>query len=97
MRDSVRDSHGYLTDPFYHYTPEIEIIIDLKEKKFTPDIQDDVKRYYSSIVSWFHKVLSKEGIPLDLIDKALLKITPHGKECIIEAQNRRFHSHINFN
>ena len=54
IRESFGETQGYLVDPFYHYTPEIEIIIDLKKGTFTPDLEgDDVERYYKSIVdSW---------------------------------------------
>lgn len=97
IRESSGDSQGYLVDPFYHYTPENELTIDLKTGKFTPDLEgDDVERYYKSIIDWFHNVLPKEGIPIEVIDKAILKITPQGKECIIEAQGRKFTSFLKF-
>lgn len=97
IRESSGDSQGYLVDPFYHYTPESEIIIDLKEGTFTPDLEgDDVERYYKSIIDWFHEVLPKEGISLEVIDKAVLTINPQGKECIIEAQGRKFRSYLKF-
>jgi hypothetical protein len=86
-----------MVDPFYHYTPENELIIDLKTGEFTPDLDgDDVERYYKSIIDWFHNVLPKEGIPIEIIDKAVLKITPQGKECIIEAKGRKFISSLKF-
>jgi hypothetical protein len=91
LRESSADSGGYRLDPFYHYTPEIEIIIDLKSENITPDFEgDDVERYYRSIIKWFHEVLPKEGIPIDVIDSAILKISPKGKCCKIEAQGRKF-------
>ncbi|NHJ22371.1 MAG: hypothetical protein EAX91_15605 [Candidatus Lokiarchaeota archaeon] len=97
LRESSGDSKGYMIDPFYHYTPEREILIDLKEGTFNPKLdEDDVERYYRSIVNWFHQVLPKEGISMEVIDKAILKITPNGKECIIEAQGRTFHSFLKF-
>ncbi len=97
MRDSSRTSHGYLIDPFYHVKPKIEIIIDLKRRIFTPDlIGDDIEKYYASIIDWFHEVLKKEEIPLEVIDKAILIISPNGKECIIEARGRKFTSKLNF-
>jgi len=97
IRESSGDSQGYMVDPFYHYTPEYQIIIDLKKGSFTPDLEgDDVERYYKSIIDWFHNVLPKEGIPIEVIDKAILKINPMGKECVIEAQGRRFTSFINY-
>ena len=97
LRDSSRNSQGYMVDPFHHYTPESEIIIDLKTGIFEPDLEgDDIERYYRSIIDWFHKVLPKEGISLEVIDRAVLKINPQGKECIIEAQGRKFRSYLKF-
>ena len=97
IRESSGDENGYMIDPFYHYTPELELTIDLILGKFTPDMEgDDVERYYKSIVNWFHDVLPKEGISIDVIDNAVLKITPKGKECIIEAQGRKFTSSLKF-
>ena len=97
IRESSSDSQGYMVDPFYHYTPENEIIIDLKTGIFMPDLTgDDVERYYKSIIDWFHEVLPKEGIPIEIIEKAILKINSKGKECIIEAQGRKFTSFLKF-
>ena len=97
IRQSSGDSQGYLIDPFYHYTPEFEIIIDLKLGTFTPDLKgDDIERYYRSIINWFHNVLPKEGIPIEIIENAILKINSQGKECIIEAQGRIFTSFLKF-
>ena len=97
IRESSGDDKGYMVDPFYHYTPEKEIVIDLISGTFTPDMQgDDVERYYKSIINWFHEVLPKEGIPLEVIETAVLKISSKGKECIIEAQGRKFTSSETF-
>ena len=97
VRESSGDEQGYMVDPFYHYTPENEIIIDLITGTFTPDLEgDDVERYYKSIIDWFHEVLPKEGIPIEVIDKAILKLGPKGKKCIIEAQGRSFTSFLKF-
>jgi len=97
IRESSGDSQGYMVDPFYHYTPKNEILIDLKARTFTPGMEgDDVERYYNSIIDWFHNVLLKEGIPIEIIDKAILKINSKGKECIIEAQGRKFTSFLKF-
>lgn len=97
LRESSGDSQGYMVDPFYHYTPESEIIINLKTGTITPNLEgDDVERYYRSIIDWFHDVLPKEGISIGVIDKAVLKINPQGKECIIEAKGRKFTSSLKF-
>ena len=97
IRESSGNSQGYLVDPFYHVKPEYEIIIDLKNGTITPDSEgDDVDRYYKSIINWFYEVLPKEGIPIEIIDKAILKISPDGKECVIEVQGRKFTSFLKF-
>ena len=57
---------------------------------------NQIKRYYKSIINWFQKVLPKEGIPIEIIQKAILRITPKGKECIIEAQGKKFSSFLEF-
>ena len=81
LRESSSDLRRYMVDPFYHYTPKNEILIDLKTGTFSPDLGgDDVERYYTSIINWFHRVLPKEGIPIEIIDKAILKIDPQGKK-----------------
>ena len=101
VNQAIRSSGGYkgkyMIDPFYHYTPEIEIEVDLITGKLTPDMEgDDVEKYYAGIVDWFHEVLPKEGIPLDVIDEAFIKITPEGKTCVIRAQGREFKSFIRY-
>ena len=97
LRESSGDEKGYMVDPFYHYTPENEIVIDLISGTFTPDLEgDDVERYYRSLINWFHEVLPKEGIPIDVLDNAILKINSEGKECIIEAQGRKFTASLKF-
>jgi hypothetical protein len=97
LRESVRNSQGYTLDPFYYHTTENEIIIDLKSGTFFPNMEgDDVEKYYISVIDWFHRVLQKEGIPIEFIDKAVLKINPKGKKCVIEAQGRKFDSSLKF-
>jgi len=101
VNQCVRSSAGrhgkYLIDPFYHYIPEIEIELNLITGELIPDMEgDDVENYYKGIFEWFHEVLPKEGIPLDLIDKAILKITPNGKGSIIQAQGREFKAFVSF-
>ncbi|MFX1395128.1 MAG: hypothetical protein ACFFAH_16370 [Promethearchaeota archaeon] len=101
VNQCVRSSAGrdgkYLQDPFYHYTPEIQIEVDLITGNLIPDMEgDDVENYYKGISEWFHNVLRKEGIPLDVIDKAIIKISPKEKECIIQAQGRVFKASVSF-
>jgi len=82
---------GYLQDPFIMFSPEVEYDVDLIAGKITPNCEgDDVENYYMKIAAWFHEFLPKEGIPLDIIDKAIIKITPETKKCIIQAQGREF-------
>ena len=84
-------------DPFYHATPDREYVIDLLTGTITPDMKgDDVEKYYKGISKWFHEVLPKVGIPIDVIDKAIIVITPDGKECIIQAQGREFRSNVKY-
>jgi len=37
---------------------------------------DDVEKYYKAMSRWFHQVLEREGIPLDVIKSAKIIITP---------------------
>ncbi len=95
IRTSRGDIKGYMLDPFEHYTPEFEIEVDLITGKLTPDMEgDDIERYYSAISKWFREVLPKEGIPLEIIDKAIITLTPKGKKCIIKAQGREFTAYV---
>jgi len=97
IRTSVGDEKGYMFDPFEHYTPEFEIEVDLITGKLTPDMEgDDVERYYTAISKWFREVLPKEGIPIEVIDKAIIKLSPKEKRCIIQAQGREFTSFIRY-
>ncbi len=97
IRTSTSDEEGYMLDPFDHYTPEFEIEVDLITGRLTPDMEgDDVERYYRAISNWFYEVLLKEGIPIEVIDKAIIKLSPKEKRCIIQAQGREFSSHIRY-
>ncbi|NGX49944.1 MAG: hypothetical protein K940chlam5_01553 [Candidatus Anoxychlamydiales bacterium] len=89
LRTSAATEDGYRLDPFEHYTPEEEIIIDLINGTFSSERDDDdVEKYYRAISKWFLDVLPKEGLSLDVIDKATLIISPKGKKCIVEADGR---------
>jgi len=97
IRETAITDKGYLQDPFSFSTPKREYIIDLIAGTLSPDMEgDDVENYYTSISKWFHEVLPKEGIPIDVIDKAIIKINPEGKECIIQAQEREFKSKVKY-
>ena len=97
VRSSVMREGKYLIDPFYYSTPKIEIEVNLITGEIFPNMEgDDVENYYKEICEWFHEVLPKEAIPLNIIDEAILKIFPSGKECIINAQGREFKALISF-
>ena len=97
IRDSAGTDRGYMQDPFSFATPKREYVIDLIAGTLTPNMEgDDVEIYYKSISKWFHEVLPKEGIPIEVIDKALIVINPKGKECIIQAQGREFKSKVSY-
>ena len=91
IRTSVATEDGYSLDPFEHYTPEEEIIVDLIQGTFSPEREgDDVEKYYGAISKWFLDVLPKEGLSIDIIDKATLIISPKGKKCIVEVGGKQF-------
>ena len=95
IRTSRGNEKGYMRDPFEQFTPEFEIVVDLITGKLSPDMGgDDVEKYYSAISKWFREVLPKEGIPIEIIDKAIIIITPKEKRCIIKAQGREFTAHV---
>jgi hypothetical protein len=97
LRQSIAWKGKYRIDPFEHYTPEEEIMLDLITGSFSPERDgDDVEEYYSNIYEWFHDVLPKEGIALDAIDKAILIINSKGKLCIIVSQGREFRAELKF-
>ena len=97
LRSSSLSSERYMHDPFYYATPNREYVIDLIAGTITPDTEgDDVEAYYKGISRWFHEVLPKEGIPIDVIESAIIIINPKGKQCIIQAQGREFKSEVKY-
>ena len=85
------DKSGYFQDPFIMYSPEAEYEIDLITGEIIPNCEGDiVENYYKKIVAWFHEVVPKEAIPIEVIDKAIIKISPERKICIIQAQGKEF-------
>jgi len=93
IRSELCSPNGYMQDPFYWFTPNSEIIVDLISGTITPNMQgDDVEKYYEAISKWFHEVLPNEGIPIEVIEKAIIIISPKRKKCIIQAQGREFTS-----
>ncbi|MHA2084961.1 MAG: hypothetical protein ACXAAP_14930 [Candidatus Thorarchaeota archaeon] len=83
-------------DPLAFMKPAFTITIDLVSGTITPDMEgDSVEQYYTTMSRWFHDVLKKEEIPIDVIERATITITPdEGKKCVILAQGRTFESTI---
>jgi len=95
VRGSIWSHKPYGDDPFKYHDPPFEIIVDLVTGTLTPDMEgDSVEQYYTTISRWFHDVLELEGIPIDVIESAIITITPGGgKTCVIVAQGRTFESY----
>lgn len=95
VRDTIWTPEPAGFDPFSFAKPAWEIIVDLITGELSPDMEgDSVEEFYKAMSRWFHQVLEKEGIPLDVIDSAIIRITPDGgKKCIIVAQGRTFESY----
>ena len=94
VRSSIWSHEPAGFDPFQFHAPPFEIVVDLVSGTITPDTEaDSVEEYYTAMSRWFHDVLKKEGIPLDVIESATITITPDGgKVCVIVAQGRTFES-----
>ena len=91
LRGSIWTPKGVGAYAFEHIRPRRKITIDLITGKLTPDMKgDDVEKYYKVMSEWFHQVLKKEGIPLNIIESAEIIITPEKRQCIIRAQGRIF-------
>lgn len=88
-------------DPFHHFQPRGTFIVDLITGVITWETEDgkeilvsddSVEKYYKAMAQWFHDALAKEEIPLDVIESAIIKITPDMKKCFIVAGGRTFES-----
>ncbi|NVM02195.1 MAG: hypothetical protein HWN67_07655 [Candidatus Helarchaeota archaeon] len=91
LRPSMWNPEAFGYYPFEHFRPRRKIIVDLISGTLTPDMEgDDVERYYKLMSKWFHEVLKKEGIPIDVIESATITITPEKRTCVIIAQGRTF-------
>ena len=97
VRESIWSHSPAGDDPFLYHSPTFEIIVDLVSGTLTPDMEgDSVEQFYTTMSRWFHDVLKKEGIPLEVIESATITITPSGgKTCVIVAQGRTFESYSN--
>ena len=97
LKTSANVDGKYARDPFDHYSPEIEIEVDLLTGKLTPDMEgDDVEKFYTPISKWFREVLLKGGIGIEVIDEAIIKLSPQGKMGTIQAQGREFKASIKY-
>ena len=97
IRDSCKTLKGYMIDPFLHYTPQFNITINLLERSIKPERGgDDVELYYMGIIDWFNEVLLKEGIPIEIIDEAVININSIGKTCTIKAKGKIFTAQIKY-
>ena len=74
------------------------VVIDLLTEKITPPIGGDdigsnylhVRNYLHAKSKWFRNVLSKEGIPIHILEKATITLWPKGGEtCEIVVQGRK--------
>ena len=95
VRESIWSHEPTGLDPFTYQSPPYEILVDLVSGELTPDMEEDsVEEYYTTMSRWFHDVLKKEGIPLDVIESATIRITVNGeKTCVIVAKGRTFESY----
>lgn len=95
VRGSIWSHEPTGEDPFNYHAPPFEIVVDLVKGILTPNMEgDSVEQFYTTMSRWFHDVLVKEGIPLDMIKDATITITPSGgKTCVIVAEGRRFESY----
>lgn len=97
IRDSIWTPEALGTYPFEHVRPRQKIIINLITGDLTPDMEgDSVENFYKVMTKWFHDVLKKEDIPIEVIDSAIITITPENRECVIIAQGRKFTAKRNF-
>ena len=93
VRDAIWTPEPIGLGPFHTWRPKKTIIVDLLTGKLSPDMKgDDVETFYKVMSRWFHEVLKKEGIPLSIIESAIITITPCGKQCTILAEGKTFKS-----
>ena len=80
--------------PFEMITPPFEIEVDLIKGRLNPNMKgDDVEKFYKGISKWFHEVLQKEEMPIEVIEKAVVQIQPSARpKCIIVAKGKTYSS-----
>lgn len=82
--------------PLGLFTPSFRIEVNLLTRKITPDMKgDDVEKYYKEIAEWFHRILRKESIPVNMIRAAKIVISPDiGPQCTIKTEKKTYTSNI---
>ena len=73
------------------------ITVDLLTGAITPARDgEDIEVFYAEVVKWFKDALSKESIPISMIEKAVITIPSDGEQsCVIIADGRTFESIFN--
>jgi hypothetical protein len=96
VRDSIWSHEPRGFDPLSFHSPAETMVIDLVSGTIKPDrAGDSVHQYYKTMSRWFHDVLKKEGIPIEVIESATITISPgEKKRCVIVAQGRTFKSTV---
>jgi hypothetical protein len=83
----------YREEPFSHIRPKQEITVDLITGDLKPPMDgDSVDEYFKNVSKWFSEVIKKEKIPMEVIEKAIIRVTPEFKQCIIHAEGREYKS-----
>ena len=84
----IEDWHN----PINAMTIHQHIEVDLISRKIIPDREgDDVEKFYMKVCEWFREELERKNIPINIIDRATIKIMPKERpECEITVQERIF-------
>ncbi len=92
--NAVNVGTGCLHYPFGIISPPFEIKVDLLRGEMNPDMKgDDAEKFYKDISRWFHEVLQKEKIPVEVIEEAVILVGPTKKpNCIIKAKGKIYSS-----
>ncbi|MFW9789444.1 MAG: hypothetical protein ACFFE2_16830 [Candidatus Thorarchaeota archaeon] len=96
VRDAIWTYQPHSIDPFRYHNPLETIVVDLVSGTLKPDREgDSFEEFYTKMSRWFHDVLKKEGIPIEVIESATITIIPGaGKKCVIVAEGRTFESSL---
>ncbi|MBI2576989.1 hypothetical protein HYV84_07275 [Candidatus Woesearchaeota archaeon] len=85
---------GAWSFPFSSVKPPYAIEVNLVTGRITPEPQgDDVEAHYKKVIAWFHESLKREGIPLSVIEKAVIHLRREtSPACTIIARGKTFSS-----